>query len=234
MTTTAIPQTFQQEDSIDPTLTALSTLSLLDLRLSRLEHVLTGSSFPTSSRTQASTITTDNAHNSSVPTQLRSLEARLTNLKRLDGVSGSLVRMVDSLRREYPEIFVQTSRQQQSSDTASIHELSNHAHEVLANSTLYTTTSAYLQALQTLKIPSAQQSASLIDAAPRFSGLQQRQERLDDEIEELKGRSATLLEWWMKNGVVGIGELWEDWESRVKDCERIVRREERRVQEEMG
>lgn len=37
-----------------------------------------------------------------------------------------------------------------------------------------------------------------------------------------------MLEWWVKTGVVGMGELWEDWEGRVRDVEREVRRVERR------
>jgi hypothetical protein len=38
----------------------------------------------------------------------------------------------------------------------------------------------------------------------------------------------------VKVGVVGMGDLWEEWEDRMKDVERQVRRAERRQKEEEG
>lgn len=221
-------QPLSKSEPLDSTVVSLATLSLLEVRLSRLEYLLTGASAP--SRDQ-SAVTSRDASN--VPARMRALDARLTQLKRLDGLPGNVVRMIDSLRREYPEIFAQR-RIPDANNPVPVHELSNRANEVLANSTLYTTTSAHLQTLQTLKIPQAEHSASLLDAGTRVEELRQRQATLDTDIEELKARSAKLLEWWIKNGVVGIGELWEDWEQRVKDCERVVRREERMQKEEKG
>lgn len=219
-----------QIEPLESAVVSLSTLSLLEVRLSRLEYLLTGTSAPSNAKGRDTPSTKDA---SSVHARIRSLDARLTQLKRLDGLPGNVVRMVDSLRREYPEIFAQR-RIADTNTSVPVHELSNRANEVLANSTLYTTTSAHLQTLQTLKIPPAEQSASLLDAGTRVEELRQRQAMVNADIEELKGRSARLLEWWVKNGVVGMGELWEDWEQRVKDCERAVRREERKQREERG
>jgi len=241
-----------QDEPLDPMLTALSTLSLLNLRLSRLEYLLTGKSTPSSHHDDdASTkAPTENElptpSSSDIPTQLRVLESRLTHLKRLDGLPGNLVRMVDSLRKEYPEIFpassvatsvVQTSRsnpagQENVSVPVPKHELSQHAQQVLSHSTLYTSTSSRLQTLQTLRIPPASHSANLTSARTRLQQLQRRQEGIDAKIHELRGRSAKVLEWWVKTGVVGMGELWEDWEGRVRGVEREVRRVERRNAED--
>ena len=74
----------------------------------------------------------------------------------------------------------------------------------------------------------------MLNGAPRLQQLKERQAKLDEEIEELKGRSAGVIEWWVKNGVVGMGELWEDWEARVRVSERAVRRAEWKRREEMG
>lgn len=225
-----------QDGPLDPTLTALSTLSLLSLRLSRLEHLLTGSSSSYRQDEQRPSHLTALRNTTPIPTQIRQLETRLQNLKRLDGLPGNLVRMIDSLRREFPEIFPTSPRthlQPEESDLRK-HDLSIQASEVLANSTLYTTSSAHLQTLQTLRIPPAEHSAKLLNGAPRLQQLKERQAKLDEEIEELKGRSAGVIEWWVKNGVVGMGELWEDWEARVRVSERAVRRAEWKRREEMG
>lgn len=258
MATEAAPTTTQavrcssilQNEPLDPTLTALSTLSLLNLRLSRLEYLLTGRSSPYShydddaSKKPSADNEAPTSTSSNIPTQLRTLESRLTHLKRLDGLPGSLVRMVDFLRKERPEIFPSTSTLTTSAQTSRSnpadpenvpvpkHELSQRAQEVLSHSTLYTSTSSRLQTLQTLRIPPASHSANLTSARPQLQQLKKRQEEIDVEIQELRGRSANVLEWWVKTGVVGMGELWEDWEGRVRGIEREVRRVERRNAED--
>lgn len=219
------------DDPPDATLTALSTLSLLNLRLSRLEFLLTGTSSSQDPHLQSSTLQSTVSADKSIPSQLQTLEHRLTNLKRLDGLPGSLVRMVDTLRREYPEIFSSTGTQP-SSEITNTKDLSQHADEVLSHATLYTSTSSRLQTLQTLRIPPAVHSAKLIEQGPRVKALAERQERLDAEVDELKERSVNVVSWWRENEIDGMNELWDDWQERVKACERTIRREERRQREE--
>jgi hypothetical protein len=57
---------------------------------------------------------------------------------------------------------------------------------------------------------------------------------MDEEVRELRERSARCLEWWVKIGVIGTGEMWEDWEKRVAEVERHLIRWERRAKEEQG
>ncbi|KAJ9657368.1 hypothetical protein H2198_004379 [Neophaeococcomyces mojaviensis] len=232
-----------QDDTLDPTLTALSTLSLLNVRLSRLEFLLTGTTTTQDGLSQPSVLLRDisrNKHND-IPSQLHTLEIRLANLKRMDGLSGSLVRMVDSLRREYPELFPQTatrravaSEKRAQEQPISTSELSHQANEILSHASLYTSTSSRLQTLQTLRIPPASQSAILIEQAPRMAKLRERQEELNGQISDLTTRSAKVLEWWVDVGVQGMGELWDDWEDRVAVCERFVKVHERKAKEERG
>lgn len=222
------------DGSLNPTLTALSTLSLLNLRLSRLEHAITGTSKFSYEADEFDLAEKD--ARATIPSQLQSLESRLTNLKRLDGLAGSIVRMIDSLRREYPEVFIDSSSTIPVADneSSSVRDLSSRATRVLSHASLYTSTSSRLQTLQTMHIPPAAHSANLINVEPRLKELKLRQERLDTDIEELKRRSANIVEWWMKTGVVGVGELFEDWEARVRDAEMSVRRLERRQAEARG
>lgn len=225
-----LPPTLQ-DDPPDATLTALSTLSLLNLRLSRLEFLLTGSSSSHDADLQLPTRQDSSQARQSVLSQIQTLSNRLDNLKRLDGLPGSLVRMVDTLRREYPEIF-NLSSTPLSSEPANTKDHSRHADEVLAHATLYTSTSSRLQTLQTLRIPSAAHTANLIEQGPRVKALAQRQDKLDFQVDELKERSVNAITWWRENEIDGMNELWDDWQERVKACERTVRREERKRREE--
>lgn len=43
------------------------------------------------------------------------------------------------------------------------------------------------------------------------------------EMAELRTRSALLMKRWMEVGIVGGGEVWGDWEERVREVERGVR-----------
>lgn len=62
----------------------------------------------------------------------------------------------------------------------------------------------------------------------------QEQDGLDSEIQDLRQRSARCLEWWVKTGVLGMGDLWEEWEDRMVELERQVARFERKVKDEEG
>ncbi len=52
------------------------------------------------------------------------------------------------------------------------------------------------------------------------------------EVSNLRARSARLVERWIDVGVVGQGEVWADWEERVRVVERSVRRMEVQRQKE--
>lgn len=47
---------------------------------------------------------------------------------------------------------------------------------------------------------------------------------LEREVAELRERSARVVERWVEVGVMGMGEVWGEWEERLKDCQREVRR----------
>lgn len=235
MTTVVTPPppapTTLQEDPPDATLTALSTLSLLNLRLSRLEFLLTGTTSSQDADLQPPSARGTTRSPQSISSQLHVLESRLAALKRLDGLPGSLVRMVDTLRREYPEIF-SSSLNSPTSEGTSTKDLSLHADEVLSHATLYSSTSSRLQTLQTLRIPPAIHSANLIGQGPRVKLLLERQDRLEAETAELRERSARAIREWREIEVDGMNELWDDWQERIKVCERTVKREERRQRDE--
>jgi hypothetical protein len=105
---------------------------------------------------------------------------------------------------------------------------------VLAHSSAYPETASRLSSLKDLPIPPAASSAQLADLQPRIDVVMKQQEQLERELEELRRRSAAVVERWVRVGVVGLGEVWAEWEERIKRVERDVARAERAREREEG
>ena len=127
----------------------------------------------------------------------------------------------------FPEVFA-------SSATPPSEDVASQASVVLSHATLYPETASRLSSLQTLQVPSAEKSAQLNELTSEIRGCQHDQEQLNQEIRELRQRSARCLEWWVKVGVAGMGDMWEEWENRMVEVERQVARFEHRKREEEG
>ncbi len=52
------------------------------------------------------------------------------------------------------------------------------------------------------------------------------------EMAALRTRSARVIQRWYELGVLGESECWAEWEGRVMEVEKRVRREEGRVAKE--
>jgi len=52
------------------------------------------------------------------------------------------------------------------------------------------------------------------------------QEAHAKEMAELRARSAVAVQRWYELGVLGEGECWTEWEGRIINVEKTVRREE--------
>jgi hypothetical protein len=115
-----------------------------------------------------------------------------------------------------------------------VDDLSTQASVVLSHATIYPETASRLSSLQTLQIPPAEQSTRISELAPKIADCQRFQDGLEQEVQDLRPRSARCLEWWVKVGVVGMGDLWEGWEDRLREIERNVARFERKQKEEEG
>jgi hypothetical protein len=115
-----------------------------------------------------------------------------------------------------------------------VEDVATQASVVLANATLYPETASRLSSLQTLKIPPSEGSAMLNNLSHELNNSRQRQGKIEAEIDELRQRSARCLDWWVNNGVLGMGALWEEWDARVVDLERRVAAFERQQKDEEG
>lgn len=97
---------------------------------------------------------------------------------------------------------------------------------VLSYATAFPETASRLTSLNDLPVPDAQSSAALINLQPQLDRLAQTQSEQAAEISELRVRTARVLQRWYDVGLVGSGECWAEWEGRLEDVEREVRRRE--------
>ena len=72
----------------------------------------------------------------------------------------------------------------------------------------------------------------MIALQPRLAAAEKRGLELEREVTELEARSAGLMERWIKVGVIASGEVWADWDERVRRCARDIRRREARRERE--
>ena len=83
-----------------------------------------------------------------------------------------------------------------------------------------------------MPIPPTESSVVLVSLLPRIAKIKELQDSQAAEVADLRLQSAAILKRWYEIGVLGSGECWTEWEERMLDMEKIVRRgESRRAQE---
>ncbi|THC98373.1 hypothetical protein EYZ11_002154 [Aspergillus tanneri] len=192
-----------------------ATIELLDSRLRRLTYLLTGDAnwtgIPTAPAKPASL-------EDSVSRRLLSLERGLEELSR----NNPAVRDVLFLHDRFPDLFRPTPAQNIPENLTT----QNLASIVLSYASAFPETASRLTSLNDLPIPDARTSASLIELQPRLDKLAQTQEDQAKQISELRIRTARALQRWYEVALLGGGECWAEWEGRLEDVEREVKRQE--------
>ncbi|KXL43446.1 MAG: hypothetical protein FE78DRAFT_152297 [Acidomyces sp. 'richmondensis'] len=201
-----------------PTVT-VDTIALLEERLRAVAHLLRASN------TQEDT----DEYNApaSARARLHRLERTLASLSARHPVVADVL----ALQHEHPFLF----RHHNPTPTTA-------ATVILTHADVYTTSAAALahlpqsQQQQEQQIPDPAGLASLLALAPRIQAAGERETRLRREAAELRARSAKLVEDWVEEGILGMGERWAAWEERLRGVEVGVRRAEagRRRKEELG
>ena len=92
--------------------------------------------------------------------------------------------------------------------------------------TIYHTTASRLTSVQDSPIPSSEALATLVGLEPRLAGANEAYGLLAEEIARLRLRTAYVLQRWFEVGIVAGGDCWADWEKRLADVEKSVRRAE--------
>lgn len=218
---------------------ASATIELLEGRLHRLEYLLTGETQWTG---QPSAAPKTESLDDTVARRLDKLENTLNSLSKSNPAVRDVLQLCKLLANlmlgcccclliklnpdsRFPDLFPGTSSAQNESIPADL-TTQNLASIVLSYATAFPETASRLSSLKDLPIPDAQASTALIELQPRLQKLLSIQERQAIEISELRARSARLLQRWYELGVLENSECWAEWESRLEDIEREVKRRE--------
>lgn len=102
----------------------------------------------------------------------------------------------------------------------------NLASIVLSYASAFPETASRLTSLNDLPIPDASTSAALIQLQPQIDRVSKGQDEQAKVVSELRVRTAKALQRWYEVGLVGSGECWAEWEGRLEDVEREIRRGE--------
>ena len=92
--------------------------------------------------------------------------------------------------------------------------------------TSFPNTASWLTAIKDLPVPPAESSAALIALMPRIARVELLQESQMKELAELRSRSALAIQRWYELSVLGSNECWTEWEGRLSNVEKRLRREE--------
>ncbi|KAJ6002020.1 Nuclear distribution protein RO10 [Penicillium canescens] len=193
-----------------------ATIELLEARLRRLTYLLTGATDWTGVPTAPEKPT---SLDETVSRKLARLERELERLSR----SVPAVRDVLQLRiRPKPRPLPKTPTTEipQGLTTQTLTSI------ILSYATAFPETASRLTSLNDLPVPDAASSAALIELQPQLDRLARTQAEQAATISELRVRSARVLQRWYDVGLVGSGECWAEWEGRLEDVEREVRRRE--------
>ncbi|KAI1129271.1 hypothetical protein F5Y10DRAFT_157562 [Nemania abortiva] len=185
--------------------TTLSTISLLEGRLLRIEHLLYGSSVP--------------EWTVSAIRGLQDLEHRFSKLVQHIRVYGELLKLYKS----NPTLFQPPPASQPPP------ELSLEALRaiVLSAASSYPATASTLTAISDTPVPDPAHSAGLVTLIPRMKGIEATQLAQAAEIAELRARSEAAVRQWYKHDVMGYSDFVAGVEGRLERVERAVRRVEK-------
>lgn len=198
---------------------ASQTLKLLEERLRRIEYAVNG--YNEADQTEPE------QQQRSAAARLRTLERTLQTLASKSPATADILR----LQKQHPDILQAPAE----SSARPILAPSSLAALVLAHAPLYHSTAGHLRQLETQHVPDPADAAKLIAMEPRLSKAFAREAELAREVQELRARSAKAVEGWYEGGVLHMGDLWAEWEERLRDSEIVVRRAEtRRKREDEG
>ncbi|KAL8900419.1 MAG: hypothetical protein Q9207_005709 [Kuettlingeria erythrocarpa] len=208
--------------------TTISTVNNLQYRLQRLEYFISGSD--DAQEPLAAVVSKGREHN--IRSRIAKLKRTLHSISDKYPVIQELLRL-GMPRAAYPTLFHPSSSEvDAASSMLSTEEISA---IVIAHAPLYPLTASRLTSIRDVNIPSTSLSTQLIALRPRLSQLARLQDVQSQEIAELRARSAKAVQRWYELGVLAQGECWAEWEGRMEQCEKKVKRLEggrRKVLEE--
>ncbi|KAL8748343.1 MAG: hypothetical protein Q9184_007374 [Pyrenodesmia sp. 2 TL-2023] len=215
--------------------TALTTLDNLQYRLRRLEYFISGSD--DAQEPLAAVVSKGREYN--ITSRLAKLERTLHSISEDSPIVQELLQLgmahkilpqawplaiilTSALEAAYPTLFHPASSNLDTiPSTLSTEEI---AAIVTAHAPLYPLTASRLTSIRDINIPSSSFSTQLIALQPRLAQLAKLQDMQSQEMAALRARSTKAVQRWYELGVLGQGECWAEWEGRMEECEKKVRR----------
>lgn len=97
---------------------------------------------------------------------------------------------------------------------------------VLSSEAMFQPAISHLTTLQTCDLPGSRAFVSLVELQPRLKRAMEVQDQQAKEVDELRQRSAAILERWYEGTVLENGQQWVEWDDRLSKVELAVRRAE--------
>ncbi|KAF3065997.1 hypothetical protein CFAM422_009387 [Trichoderma lentiforme] len=203
----------EMDDPLDKT--TLATISLLESRLLRIEHLLYG--------TTASPFSSQTQHDAAL-TKMDGLERRFSRMISQIRVYAELLKIYKS----NPDLFHAPPPSQPPSqlDSEAVQSI------VLSAASSFPATLSALTAVKDIPIPESSTSASLISLTQRMKAIEATQVAQAAEISALRSRSEALVRSWYENGAVVNSQVLAHTEGKIQRVEREVKRRERIIEEE--
>ena len=126
------------------------------------------------------------------------------------------------LESRFPQLLAPETAPPPTNDPKSDEKLSL----VLAEAPSYSTISSQLRALGDVHLPPTGSFAKIVALQPRMEQLSRTQYEQAMEISELRKQSGIMVMRWHDVFVLGQGRCWAEWDTKLRDAEREVRREE--------
>ncbi|KAG9624586.1 hypothetical protein KCV04_g12500, partial [Aureobasidium melanogenum] len=184
------------------------TLAALEQRLQRVRFLLYGTSTATDPDTNVET-PADTTVTQSIASRLHALQSDFDSLLSNNKPAREIVALQSQLQHDSPDMTQDAL-----------------ATLVLSHAPSYQATAARLTSLQDLPLPDPSSSAALIHLLPRLQRAAHRQENQQQSIAQLRHQSLALLARWYDSAIIGMDDCWTEWEARLMDQEKLVRRAE--------
>ncbi|KAF2139034.1 uncharacterized protein K452DRAFT_233305 [Aplosporella prunicola CBS 121167] len=194
----------------------LQTLDMLEWRLRRIEFVLNGNVPPDAHQSEAT-----------VAARMQKLESTLASL----ASKSRAISDVLHLQSKHADLFSPQEPKTKPQDDTPPPEIK--LSTVLTDAPAFPATASQLTSLNDLPLPPTGSFTSLVALQPRITQLEERQVDQALQISDLRKRSGQAVLRWHEVMVLGQGRCWAEWDTRVRQAERDVRREEvKRAQED--
>ncbi|KAL6901598.1 hypothetical protein GGI43DRAFT_361571 [Trichoderma evansii] len=197
----------EMDDPLDKT--TLATISLLESRLLRIEHLLYGTTAsPTSSLN----------HNDAALEKMDILERRFNHMVSQIRVYAELLKIYKS----NSDLFHAPPPSQPPSqlDSETIQSI------VLSSASSFPATLSALTAAKDIPIPDSSASASLISLTQRMKAIEATQLAQAAEISKLRSNSEIIVRSWYENRALVNSQVIADSDGRIRRVEVEVRRRE--------